>query len=175
MAYINVVAPLESFRRFLVLSTCHSFIPEGYMMDPEVFPEKEGEAGSIYVEAADKVTLKKIGDITFINATDILGILYTSKSGNTRLRWRQTRDVLGRVTGEASTNSLVNLATARVITPEYTEQLAMGLISPPRPPAGGPEAEEPSMPEEGAYPVESDASTSETLNQEGSFRTAPGG
>jgi hypothetical protein len=100
-----------------------SFIPEGYFRDEEVFPEKEGETGSIYIEAADKVTLKKIRDITFVNARDILGIIYVSKSGNTRLKWRQSRGDLGKVTGEASTNSLVNLFSARVLSKEYTDEL----------------------------------------------------
>ncbi len=63
-----------------------SFIPDGYFRDPEVFPEKEGETGSIYIEAADKVSLKRIRDITFVNARDILGIIYVSKSGNTKLK-----------------------------------------------------------------------------------------
>lgn len=123
MVEIDVTCNLESFRRFLVDSTCRSFIPESYFRDPEVFPEKEGEQGSIYVEAADKVTLKKIRDITFINARDILGILYTSKSGNSKLKWRQLRGRIGRVTGIASTNSLVNLSMARVITSDYVETL----------------------------------------------------
>ncbi len=123
MVEIDVTCTLEGFRRFLINSTCRSFIPESYMRDPEVFPEKEGEQGSIYIEAADKVTLKKIRDITFINARDILGIIYTSKSGNTRLKWRQLRGKIGRVTGEASNNSLVNLSMARVITPEYVQSL----------------------------------------------------
>ena len=100
-----------------------SFIPEGYFRDPEVFPEKEGDTGSIYIEAADKVSLKKIRDITFVNARDILGIIYVSKSGNTKLKWRESRGELGKLTGEASTNSLVNLFTARVLSKEYTDQL----------------------------------------------------
>src|SRR5438309_12025929 len=123
MVEIDVTCNLESFRRFLVNSTCRSFIPESYMRDPEVFPEKETETGSIYIEAADKVTLKKIRDITFINARDILGIIYTSKSGNSRLKWRQLRGRIGRVNGDASTNSLVNLSMARVITPDDVEEL----------------------------------------------------
>ncbi len=123
MVEIDVTCNLESFRRFLIDSTCRSFIPESYLRDPEVFPEKEEEPGSIYIEAADKVTLKKLRDITFINARDILGIIYTSKSGNSRLKWRQLRGRIGRVNGEASTNSLVNLSMARVITPEYVESL----------------------------------------------------
>ena len=85
---IDVTCHLEAFRRFLINSTCRSFIPESYLRDPEVFPEKEMDPGSIYIEAADKVTLKKIRDITFINAREILGIIYTSKSGNSKLKWR---------------------------------------------------------------------------------------
>jgi hypothetical protein len=120
---VDLTCNLEGFRRFLVNSTCRSFIPESYLRDPEVFPEKEEEPGSIYIEAADKVTLKRIRDITFINARDILGIIYTSKSGNTKLRWRQLRGNIGRCYGEASTNSLVNLSMARVISPDDVEAI----------------------------------------------------
>ncbi len=123
MAQIDTNTTLEKFRRFLINSTCKSFIPESYLRDPEVFPEKEGNHGSIYVEAVDKVTLKKIRDITFINANGILGIIYVSKSGNTRLKWRQIKGQIGRVTGEASANSLVNLIISRVLTKEYVESL----------------------------------------------------
>jgi hypothetical protein len=114
---------LEGFRRFLVNSTCRSFIPESYLHDSEVFPEKEGDQGSIYVEAADKVDLKKIRDITFINARDVLGIIYISKSGNTKLKWRQLRGRTGRISGEASGNSLANLSYARIISPEDAEAI----------------------------------------------------
>jgi len=120
---IDATCHLEAFRRFLINSTCRSFIPESYLRDPEVFPEKEMDPGSIYVEAADKVTLKKIRDITFINAREILGIIYTSKSGNSRLKWRQLRGRTGRLTGDASSNSLVNLSMARVINPEDVEAI----------------------------------------------------
>src|ERR1700730_1257693 len=123
MVDLDVTCHLEAFRRFLINSTCRSFIPESYLRDPEVFPEKEMDPGSIYIEAADKVTLKKIRDITFINAQDILGIIYTSKSGNTKLKWRQTRGPIGRLTGDASTNSLVNLSMARIITPQEVEEI----------------------------------------------------
>lgn len=123
MVYIDTTCELENFRRFLIQSTCMSFIPETYLRDEEIFPEKEGQTGSIYIEAADKVTLKSIRDITFVNASDILGIIYVSKSGNTRLKWRESRGLLGRVSGEASTNSLVNLFSARVLSREYADQL----------------------------------------------------
>ncbi len=130
MVEIDVTCHLEAFRRFLVNSTCRSFIPESYMRDPEVFPEKESEPGSIYIEAADKVTLKKIRDITFVNANEVLGIIYTSKSGNSKLKWRQMAGPTGRVTGDASQHSLVNLSMARVVSPEYIEDL-MGKQPPP--------------------------------------------
>ena len=123
MVLIDTTCELDNFRHFLIQSTCMSFIPEGYLRDEEVFPEKEGETGSIYIEAADKVTLKQIRDITFVNARDILGIIYVSKSGNTRLKWRENRGTMGKVSGEASTNSLVNLFSARVLSREYTDQL----------------------------------------------------
>ncbi len=102
-------------------STCSSFAPKSYLEDFEVFPEREESLGSIYVEAADKVTLKKIRDITFVNARDVLGIIYNSKSGNTYLKWRQIRRNNGKVSGEASSNSLVNLAEVGVITLDWVE------------------------------------------------------
>ena len=103
-------------------STCSSFAPKSYLEDSEVFPEREESLGSIYVEAADKVTLKKIRDITFVNARDVLGIIYNSKSGNTSLKWRQIRRNSGKVSGEASSNSLVNLAEVGVITLDWVEK-----------------------------------------------------
>ena len=124
MVSIDTTSSLESFRRFLINSTCLSYMPESYLHDPEVFPEKDGETGSIYIEAADKVTLKKERDITFINVRDVLGIIYQSKSGNSNIKWRQIRGRGGKVTGESSTNSLVNLITARVIDQDYANVLA---------------------------------------------------
>ena len=59
--------------------------------------------------------------MTFVNARDVLGIIYNSKSGNTSLKWRQIRRNNGKVTGEASSNSLVNLAEAGVITLDWVE------------------------------------------------------
>ena len=121
MVEIDAPSSLESFRRFIIASTCSSFAPRSYLEDPEVFAERDEELGSIYVEAADKVTLKKIREITFVNAKDVLGVIYSSKSGNTSLKWRQTRKNTGKVTGEASSNSLVNLAEGGVITLEWVE------------------------------------------------------
>ena len=121
MVAIDAPSTLENFRRFIIASTCSSFAPKSYLGDPEVFAEREEDLGSIYVEAADKVTLKKIREITFVNAKDVLGIIYSSKSGNTSLKWRQIRKNNGKVTGEASSNSLVNLAEGGVITLDWVE------------------------------------------------------
>jgi len=121
MVSIDATCALESFRNFVVLSTCNSFIPESYLEDYEVFPERETSPGLIYVEAADKVTLKKIRDMTFVNAKEVLGIIYSSKSGNTNLKWRQVRRSMGKVTGDASTNTLVNLTEAGVLTQEWVQ------------------------------------------------------
>ena len=121
MVTISAPATLESFRRFIISSTCKSYAPRSYLEDSEVFAEREDNLGAIYVEAADKVTLKKIRDITFMNAKDVLGIIYNSKSGNTSLKWRQIRRMEGKVTGEASPNSLTNLAESGVLTLDWVE------------------------------------------------------
>ena len=121
MVTISTPATLESFRRFIISSTCKSYAPRNYLEDSEVFAERDDNLGAIYVEAADKVTLKKIRDITFMNARDVLGIIYNSKSGNTSLKWRQIRRNDGKVTGEASPNSLTNLAESGVLTLDWVE------------------------------------------------------
>ena len=89
------------------------------MHDFEIFPEREEGPGAIYIEAVDKVTLKKIREMTFVNAKEVLGIIYSSKTGNTQLKWRQTRRKNGKVTGEASPNALVNLVESEVITQDW--------------------------------------------------------
>jgi len=122
MVKIDTPASLESFRKFIMVSTCSSFAPNSYLEDFEVFPERDESLGSVYVEAADKVTLKKIREITFVNGRDVLGIIYNSKSGNTSLKWRQIRRNNGKVTGEASSNTLVNLAEAGVINVDWADQ-----------------------------------------------------
>jgi hypothetical protein len=104
-------------------------MPETYVSDFDVFPEREEDPGAIYIEAADKVTLKKIREITFVNAKEILGIIYASKSGNTKLRWRQTRRKIGKVTGDASPNALVNLVESGVITQEWVNNYIKSLTS----------------------------------------------
>jgi hypothetical protein len=118
---IDTSTSLESFRKFIIVSTCKSFIPESYLRDYEVFPEREEGPGAIYIEAVDKVTLKRIREMTFVNAKDILGIIYSSKSGNTQLKWRQIRKKTGKVSGTASPNALVNLVESGVLTQEWVD------------------------------------------------------
>ena len=118
---IDTSASLESFRKFIIVSTCKSFIPESYLRDYEVFPEREDGPGAIYIEAVDKVTLKRIREMTFVNAKEILGIIYSSKSGNTQLKWRQIRKKTGKVSGTASPNALVNLVESGVLTQEWVD------------------------------------------------------
>lgn len=122
MVNIDTSASLESFRKFIIVSTCKSFIPESYLRDYEVFPEREDGPGAIYIEAVDKVTLKHIREMTFVNAKEILGIIYSSKSGNTQLKWRQIRKKTGKVSGTASANALVNLVESGVLTQEWVNE-----------------------------------------------------
>ena len=121
LVHIETTASLESFRKFIIVSTCRSFIPESYLRDYDVFPEREEGPGAIYIEAADKVTLKKIREMTFVNAKEILGIIYSSKSGNTQLKWRQIRRKSGKVHGTASANALVNLVESGVLSQEWVD------------------------------------------------------
>ena len=116
---IDTTASLESFRKFIIVSTCRSFIPESYLRDFDIYPEREDGPGAIYIEAVDKVTLKRIRELTFVNAREILGIIYSSKSGNTKLKWRQIRRKTGKVSGQASVNALVNLVESNVLTQQW--------------------------------------------------------
>ena len=122
MVNVDTSSSLESFRKFIIVSTCKSFIPESYLRDYEVFPEREDGPGAIYIEAVDKVTLKRIREMTFVNAKEILGIIYSSKSGNTQLKWRQIRKKTGKVSGIASANALVNLVESGVLTQEWVDE-----------------------------------------------------
>lgn len=112
---MNVITPLRKFRRFVILSTCISFIPQTFLHDLEVFPERPTSQGTVYVEAEDKVTVRRIRNMVFVRVSDVLGVIYNSKSGKTRLKWRNLREGMGKVTGEASGNSLVNLFASNIL------------------------------------------------------------
>jgi hypothetical protein len=119
---IDTVCDLSSFRRFMIVSTCDSFIPDDFVGDESIFPERAVENGTMYVEAEDKETLEQIRDIRFTRVSNVLGIIYNSKSGNTHLKWRQSKGDLGKLTGEASTNTIVNLSTAGALREGYVRK-----------------------------------------------------
>src|SRR5436309_13035655 len=66
----------------------------------------------MYAEAEYKVTLIRVNDISFVRVSYVLGIIYNSKSGHTQLKRRHVRGDQGRLSGEASTNTMVNLYEA---------------------------------------------------------------
>jgi len=41
MVQIDTPASMDSFRTFIMVSTCSSFAPQSYADDTEVFPERE--------------------------------------------------------------------------------------------------------------------------------------
>lgn len=118
MVYIDEKTHLEKFRQFIILNTCASYMPAAYLHDTSVFPERDQEHGTIYVEAVSKITLREMREVRFVKVAEVLGVIYRSKSGNTDLKWRQIKGPFGRVTGEASPNSVVNLLESGVLRRE---------------------------------------------------------
>jgi len=77
----------------------------------------------MYIEAEDKITLEKKREITFVQVSKVLGIIYHSKSGKTKLKWRSSGNGFGIVTGNASIQSLVNLVVSKIIDESYTSHI----------------------------------------------------
>lgn len=123
MVQIELKTTLERFRHFIILNTCRSFIPPGYLKDPSIFPERDPSHGLIYVEAVSKIDLEKIREVRFVKVAEVLGVIYKSKSGNTDLRWRQIKGVVGKVIGEASPNSIVNLIESGVLSKSSVKKM----------------------------------------------------
>jgi hypothetical protein len=65
---------------------------------------------------------KKLREITFVNAKEIFGITYSSKTGNIILKWRQLKNKNGKVIGEASLGGLANLVESGVLTKHWFER-----------------------------------------------------
>ena len=108
----------------MITSTCRSFIPNDYQVDMQVFPERSRDLGTMYVEAEDKLTLGRVNDISFAKVNYVLGIIYNSKSGHTQLKWRHVRGDQGRLSGEASTNTMVNLYEAGALDKSFIRTIA---------------------------------------------------
>ncbi len=119
MVQIDSVCDLDRFRRFMIMSTCQSYIPLDLDQDDTVYPERSADSGTMYVEAEDKVTVGQMRDIRFTRVSNVLGIIYNSKSGRTRLKWRYLKGRVGRLSGEASPNTLVNLFASQALSESY--------------------------------------------------------
>ena len=103
----------------MIMSTCQSYIPAGLDEDETIYPERSSDTGTMYVEAEDKETVHQIREIRFTRVSNVLGIIYNSKSGRTKLKWRHLKGRMGRLTGEASPNTLVNLFASRALAESY--------------------------------------------------------
>jgi len=116
---IDTVCDLDSFRQFMIMSTCQSYIPMGLYDDGTIYPERSSDKGTMYVEAEDKETVLQLREIRFTRVSNVLGIIYNSKSGRTQLKWRHLKGRVGRLSGEASPNTLVNLFASEALPESY--------------------------------------------------------
>jgi hypothetical protein len=103
----------------MIMSTCQSYIPREFDDDETVYPERSSDKGTMYVEAEDKETVGQIREIRFTRVSNVLGIIYNSKSGRTQLKWRHLKGRIGRLSGEASPNTLVNLFASEALPESY--------------------------------------------------------
>ena len=103
----------------MIMSTCQSYIPFNLDNDETVYPERSSDKGTMYVEAEDKETVDQIREIRFTRVSNVLGVIYNSKSGRTQLKWRHLKGRMGRLSGEASPNTLVNLFASRALPESY--------------------------------------------------------
>ena len=116
---IDSVCDLGDFRLFMIMSTCQSYMPRELDEDETIYPERPSDKGTMYVEAEDKETLQQIREIRFTRVSNVLGIIYNSKSGRTQLKWRHLKGRIGRLSGEASPNTLVNLFASQALPESY--------------------------------------------------------
>ena len=116
---IDSVCDLDRFRRFMIMSTCQSYIPQEFDEDETIYPERSSDNGTMYVEAEDKETVGQVREIRFARVSNVLGIIYNSKSGRTQLKWRHLKGRIGRLSGEASPNTLVNLFASEALPESY--------------------------------------------------------
>ncbi len=103
----------------MIMSTCQSYIPLDLDEDETIYPERSSDNGTMYVEAEDKETIQQVREIRFTKVSNVLGIIYNSKSGRTQLKWRHLKGRVGRLNGEASPNTLVNLFASEALQRSY--------------------------------------------------------
>jgi len=111
---IEVYCTLEEMKRFLIESTCKNKFPRKYMHEINYLFERRQDVGKVYIEAEYKKDIEKIEDIIIVETKNVLGISYRSRSGRTNLTWRQIYKDLGKLYGEASGNTIVNLLEAGI-------------------------------------------------------------
>jgi len=109
MPKIEVYCTLEEMKRFLIESSAKNKFPRKYLRGTKYLFERRSEQGKIYIEADEKRDVEEIEDIVVVEVSNVLGIFYQSKSGRTKLMWRQIHKDLGKLSGVASGNTLVNL------------------------------------------------------------------
>ncbi len=109
MPKIEVYCTLDEMKRFLIESSAKNKFPKRYLRKPDILFERRSEQGKIYIEADEKKDVENIEDIVIVEVKNVLGIFYQSKSGRTKLTWRQIHKDLGKLSGIASGNTLVNL------------------------------------------------------------------
>jgi hypothetical protein len=103
----------------MIISTCQSYIPRELDEDSTIYPERPSDKGTMYVEAEDKETIQQLREIRFTRVANVLGVIYNSKSGRTQLKWRHLKGRIGRLSGEASPNTLVNLFASGALPRSY--------------------------------------------------------
>jgi len=128
--------------------------------DDTVYPERSSDKGTMYVEAEDKVTVHQIRELRFARVSNVLGIIYNSKSGRTQLKWRHLKGRMGRLSGEASTNTLVNLFASRALPESYA--INDRRKEPEEPMAIPAEPEQPEQPEQPEEPNQIDEAFADT-------------
>lgn len=109
MPKIEVYCTLDEMKRFLIESSAKTKFPRKYVKNNKYLFERRTEQGRIYIEADDKKDVVEVEDIVIVEVNNVLGIFYQSKSGRTKLTWRQIHKELGKLSGLASGNTLVNL------------------------------------------------------------------
>lgn len=86
-----------------------------------MFPERDTGLGEIYIKAVDKIMVKKLKEITFVNSKEVLGIIYSSITGNTILKGRQLKNKTEKVIGKASPSAVASWMESRLSPTHWFE------------------------------------------------------